>query len=77
MSQKYLDVFDGKQRITFNKHFYNTNIDFIDINDQKKALKADLFMDELHLDERGNKIIAEIVAAYIKTNNLIAMTTKM
>jgi lysophospholipase L1-like esterase len=58
-------------RILIRKYFHNNNIDFIDLNERKKALRTDMFMDELHLDDRGNMIIAEIVAAYIKKNNLL------
>lgn len=42
------------------------DVAILDLNDHADAFLADMFMDDLHLDARGNKIMAAIVAQQIR-----------
>lgn len=46
-------------------------IPYIVLNDYAMKLKKDMFMSTLHLDERGNKVIADILAEKIIKEGLI------
>ena len=50
----------------------NGGVVHIDLNDFEDAFLPDMFMDQIHLNARGNQVMAEIVEREIATRNLLA-----
>ncbi len=57
------------------KQIKQHDIDYVDLNNYSKTLTDHIFFDGVHLDERGNELLADIIGELILKENLIQFTT--
>ena len=51
-------------------------VEYLDLNEDGEGLSGEMFMDSLHLNASGNRVMAEIVAAEITRGDLLARSTE-
>lgn len=51
-------------------------VEYLDLNEDGEGLSGEMFMDSLHLNAAGNRVMAEIVAAEITRGDLLARSAE-
>lgn len=74
-SKSLLEKGDDGTYTTFRNgvktNLQNHGIPFLDLNDYIDDFTVDMFMDELHLDVRGNEVMASIIAEALQQEGLL------
>ena len=68
---------DGKYTIfreQVKEQLKNENIPVLDLNDYTGSFKTEMFMDDLHLDVHGNRVMTEIITKRIEEEGIFELT---